>query len=152
MKRKAQLAMEYVMITGFLIFLLLGIIYAYGQFTAQNKDMGTYSKSESVLYEIANAIDQVYLYGEGSKAVIEVNIPRGINSMSSEIFSGGSELAFSITNDMGEISEVVVVSEAGEINISTGFEQSPITNFISYGNKRILIENNGDNIGVSVIE
>ena len=159
LNKKAQIAIEYVMITGALVFLLAGIIYSYGHFSSQNKDTEIVKKSENIAKGLAATINEVYLYGKGSKQVYEANFPYGINSITAANSGEYSEISFGVTDSKNFQSDIAIITNVKSPTIividPTYFSPQPPITFINSGNKKILVKydesTNPDRIYVCLI-
>ncbi len=78
MKTTAQTAVEYLLITSFLL-VITGIIFAYSLFIYS--DSVAQSTANSAVASIVNAVDQVYALGQGSTLFFEVDVPQNINNV-----------------------------------------------------------------------
>jgi len=76
-KEKAQAGTEYLMIAAFLI-IIIGIAFLYTSTTLSNSVDD--SKARTATNNIANAINQVYALGPGSKISVTVELPSGVQS------------------------------------------------------------------------
>jgi len=74
---KAQAGTEYLMIAAFLL-VIIGIAYLYSSTTLSNSVDD--SKARTATNSIANAINQVYALGPGSKISVTVDLPSGVQS------------------------------------------------------------------------
>ncbi len=76
-KKRAQAGTEYLMIAAFLL-IIIGIAYLYSSTTLTNSVDD--SKARNATNSIANAINQVYALGPGSKINVTVDLPNGVQS------------------------------------------------------------------------
>jgi hypothetical protein len=80
MRVKAQVAMEYLMIVGFSLLLLIPLLALFsGTFSSDQTFLLT--QSAEVSREIISASEQTFYQGPGSKQVLTINIPRGFQSV-----------------------------------------------------------------------
>lgn len=138
--KKSQVAMEYIIIVGLVLVILVPIILLYARYSSETNYAVTASKAEVIANEIAKAANSVYFYGEDTQTSIEVDFPSGVESIS---FSG-NEIVFSIRTDNG-ISEIAKVTEVQLTDLS-GLGQIPLVP----GRKKIIVKSLGDKVAVSV--
>jgi len=75
--KKGQVAVEYLMIAGFLL-VVIGIAFFYS-FSTLNQSTSD-SKAVNAVNKIAAAVDQVYAMGPGSKITLTIDLPDNIDS------------------------------------------------------------------------
>ena len=74
---KAQVAMEYVIMIGILLFITIPIFY---YALSQSGESTRISQAYDSVNAIANVADNVYALGPGNKREVWVNMPRGVTS------------------------------------------------------------------------
>jgi uncharacterized protein (UPF0333 family) len=76
--KQAQAALEYIILAGVLVIVLLGILaIAKNDFIS---DLGI-KQAESIVTRIVNAADEVYASGPGSRTFIDVGFPASAKSL-----------------------------------------------------------------------
>ena len=75
---KAQAALEYVMLIGAVLLIIISISYYATQESTRNIQM---NRANDAVNTLAKAADSVYALGPGSQQYIEVNFPGSINSI-----------------------------------------------------------------------
>lgn len=104
---RAQVSMEYLLVTGFALLLLFPIIIiAYSQSATFSDDV-TAAQLEKVGNEIASAADTVYYAGAPTKKTIKVYFPKNVRDVS----ISGNTIVFTAGGQGGEF-EYAVFSEA----------------------------------------
>lgn len=78
MNSKGQSAVEYLIITSFLL-VITGIIFAYSLFIYT--DSVSSSTANNAVNSIVNTVDQVYALGPGSSLFVNVDIPQNISDL-----------------------------------------------------------------------
>jgi len=136
--RKAQAAMEYMVLTGFTL-LILGILLvaAYAKISQSEKHLDIDS-AERAVSELKRAADFVYLHGHPTRLTVSVYLPQDIdvsqsyvdnNTINIAMRAGGSytdvwrrsrgEVFGEIPSNEGYYVFVVESTESGQIDIST---------------------------------
>lgn len=75
MHSKAQFAVEYLLVTGFLFMLLLPSLYILYNYTQQSQEQLSLARANEVGNAIVANAEKVYYYGKGSKLTINVAMP-----------------------------------------------------------------------------
>ncbi|RLG19064.1 hypothetical protein DRN67_03615 [Candidatus Micrarchaeota archaeon] len=106
---RGQISVEVIAIIGFLILFMLPLMYLLltqaGEF---NEEAAVASVSESSV-RLATVADQVGRMGPGSKVVVQLDIPEGVESVSASDHSYGGEIVFTMRTSAG-ITDVVSMS------------------------------------------
>ena len=80
-KRRAQIGMEYLMIVGFLTFVIIGTLGIAMYHNNTIRDMISSRQVESMSTKIVSAAESVFYAGEPSKITIVSYIPEGISEI-----------------------------------------------------------------------
>jgi len=80
-KKNAQIGMEYLMIIGFLTFILIGTLGIAMYHNNTIRDMISSRQVESMSTKIISAAESVFYAGEPSKVTIVIYIPDGISEI-----------------------------------------------------------------------
>lgn len=76
-KRRGQISIEYLVLTGFLL-ITVGIMTAFALYSFnENSNL---VKAESAIIKIVNQSNWVASLGDGSKVFFEINVPEGVQS------------------------------------------------------------------------
>ncbi len=81
---KAQASMEYLLVFGFALFLILPLV---GVYMLQQENVQTdisVAQSERVLREMVLSAEEIYFMGEGSQRVKEINFPPRVENLKFE--------------------------------------------------------------------
>ena len=77
--RRAQIAMEYLVLTAFI---LVAVAIIFGFTFANYSESIRVAKTTESLSKLANAVDDVYTRGEGNTRFVKVNFPDGMKGIS----------------------------------------------------------------------
>lgn len=112
---KAQAAMEYVMIIGFLLLIMVPII----GYTLQGQSTIIYiNQADDAVNTIANAVDGVYSLGPGTKDYVWVTLP--VNVISSSLTNKEVLLVIEIKGKNSDIVTKTKAAMAGTIPAEAG--------------------------------
>ena len=79
MKKKAQIAIEYLILTSFI---LTGVIIIFGFSIINYNQNIKAAQTSDAISKLANAIDDVYTRGEGNTRFIKITWPKGMKGIS----------------------------------------------------------------------
>lgn len=134
--KKAQIGMEYLIIMGFITFIIIGIMGLAMVYTGSVKDRIKTNQITSFADKIISTSEAVFYKGSPSKATIETYLPENINEISIQ-----------------ENSLVINISTSTGINILSFKSNVPIqlTGSINpnQGIKNIIIQANENTITIS---
>ena len=117
--RKAQAALEYMMIVGLVLVILAPIVlYAY----QQNEISVRTSQARLAVSQISAAADSLYAQGPGAKTFIDVFLPSGYGSQS---FISDGIIALKIQTPAGtnDIIEVTKANLTGSLPADSGYRR-----------------------------
>jgi uncharacterized protein (UPF0333 family) len=122
--KKGQVAAEYVIIVGFSLLALIGILIAYGTYKGPMEDKAGASQALQIARKIVDASESVYYLGPPSKTTLKVFIPVNMKRIT---FSGNEVIIdVTIAGQQSEIVQQGVVNMTGNITVS-GIEYITIT-------------------------
>ncbi|HLC92762.1 MAG TPA: hypothetical protein VJH23_03570 [archaeon] len=78
MKTRAQVSMEYLVITAFML-VVAGIIFGFALFSFNANSQ--FTKAQGFVEKVANNADLVASLGEGSAVIFEADIPNGVQAI-----------------------------------------------------------------------
>ena len=78
-EKKAQIAMEYLILTGFIL-VAVAVIFAFS-FINYNQNIRA-AKTGEAISKLANAVDDVYTRGEGNTRFVKITWPDGMKGIS----------------------------------------------------------------------
>lgn len=142
MKKRAQAAMEYLLVGAMVTLVILPTLYVFYGYSQTSNEEIRQSQLNKVGTDIVDIAEQVYYLGEPSKITIDETMPEGIKGM--EIWCN-QELVFFLEDG----SEIAFMSK---VNITTNQSCSGrcyakfTQRFYSPGSKNILIEAREDQV------
>lgn len=137
MKKRGQVATEYLVIIGFILILLVPITIIYFRYTGSTSDIVGSAKTSQIAGEIVKAANEVYAFGEGSQKKIKIGFPDGITGVD---FSG-KEIVFVLKDSKGRESQIVEVADTNFA--ATTFPVTP-------GQKDLVIKSMGTLVAVTI--
>jgi uncharacterized protein (UPF0333 family) len=131
---KAQVAMEYLIIVGFVATVTLPLIYIFGTHSTEINENIVSNQADYIASKIVDAAESVYYLGESSKITFKTHIPEKVNA----ITIGNNEVVFYISklNGFDEVVKYCSVPINGSISASKGIHD-------------IVIESKSDYVWVS---
>ncbi len=114
MKKKSQIAMEYIIILGFAFIASIFMFIVFFEESSDITNKLTSKQVENVITKIANNIDKVYYLGENSKTTLKINLPKTVVNSS----VGNKEIVFKTKEMRGAISDnvrLIVADVSGEL-------------------------------------
>ena len=108
MNKKAQPALEYLMIMALVLGIIIPTTYLLFQSASESSVQILYSQISQIGKSIIDTAEAVFFSGEGAKIVLEVNMPKGITN--AEILAN-RELVFDVVSELGT-TEAVFFSSA----------------------------------------
>ena len=97
MLRRGQVSTEYLIVIGFVVFLVLGIIGIAFFYTSTTNDQIKVSQVSNLANKIVSSAESVFYAGEPSKLTLTGYMPIGVNSI--QILSG--EIVVNMTTSSG---------------------------------------------------
>ena len=79
-KKRAQVSMEYMVMVGFTLFMIIPIMLIYGSERQSITNQVSYSQAKQVATKIVDSAEKVYYLGKPSQTTIRVYIPQNIDS------------------------------------------------------------------------
>lgn len=136
-KKRAQVSMEYVIIIGFVIIMLVPAAYIYIRYSSSSSDALSSSKASQIANEIVKAANEVYYLGEDNQKNIEVSFPSNIEA----IEFANKEIVFRTKDSKGNIQEIVEVASV------------PLSGTLPnvQGKKSITVRSLGNRVSVNII-
>jgi uncharacterized protein (UPF0333 family) len=98
--KKAQVAIEYVMVFGFLLLVLLPLIGFYYTYANSSSKEITARQIDQIVRKIGDGVETVYYLGYPSQTTIRVYIPQHVTNLSIQ----GNYIIYSIDSGSGESS------------------------------------------------
>lgn len=136
MFRRAQISTEYLIIVGFVVFLVISVLGVALFYTSGSQDQIRFSTLEQFANTIVTNAEEVYYAGEPSLRTVDVYMPQGVTSVSVET----NALVFNISSGSGlnVVSFPSDVPLGGSISSSEGLKRlkivaQPTRSYISEG-------------------
>ena len=118
MGKRAQISLEYLMVMGFAMLIIIPVILVFFLQTEDIHDNVNLNQARRISRKIVNAAHSVYYVGEPSQTLIEVVMPEKINSIN----ISGRELIFEIETQGGltDIYEIADMNLTGSLSTDSG--------------------------------
>lgn len=132
MRNKAQVAVEYMILVGFLVVITIPLILIYNSHYKGTSEQIISNQADQLGQKIVDTVESIYYLGQPSKTVIKVYMPNQVEN----ITIGNREVVFRIKLS-GGFDEVVKVSSVpinGSMNPSSGIHYVEIKSVGSYVN------------------
>lgn len=140
MRKKAQSAVEYLMIIGITLGIILPTTYLFFRYSSQSNEQIIDSQINQLGKSIIDTAEIVYFSGKDSKIILELNIPKNLESVD---ILGGRELVFTKLSEIGE-NDMVFYSSA---DIPIESDATTLAYIASPGLKKIRIQAVDDGAG-----
>ena len=123
--KNAQISTEYLIVVGFVTFLVFTIFSISIIYSNTVKDRIILDQSESFAKQLINSAESVFFAGEPSKATINLYLPQKVSSI--EI--NGTDVIISVSTGSGENKRAYesAVPLQGEISVSEGTKRLTLT-------------------------
>lgn len=122
MARKSQVAMEYMMVVGFTLLLIVPIIAIYGSHRQSMNNQVATKQAENIARKIADSSQGVFYLGKPAKTTLKIYMPSNILNVT----ISNREIVFTV--DIGKGSTEVVGTS--DVNISGSISTSPGIQYI----------------------
>ena len=103
---KAQSALEYLMVIALVLGIIVPVTYLFFNYTSGSNIEIVDAQVNRIGRNIIDTAESVYYSGEGSKIVLEINMPENVMAVS---IMKNRELVFNIITELGE-TEIVFFS------------------------------------------
>ena len=100
--KRGQISIEYLMITGFVIFLVISILGIALLYTASVKDELKFNQLERFAIKVISNAERVFFEGEPSQVTINAFLPSGVQSIYVYESNGEYTLVFNLSSGSGE--------------------------------------------------
>lgn len=100
--KRGQISIEYLMITGFVIFLVISILGIALLYTASVKDELKFNQLERFAIKVISNAERVFFEGEPSQVTINAFLPSGVQSIYVDESNGEYTLVFNLSSGSGE--------------------------------------------------
>jgi len=136
--RSSQSSLEYLLVVALTFVIILPATYLFYSYSKESSYEITDSQITKIGRTIVDAAESIFYSGQGSKTVLELNIPDNVDS--AQIIDG-RELVFNITTNFG-ISETVFFSSVNltTINLNCNINICKLPGLSSSGIKKVKLE------------
>jgi len=157
---KTQSALEYLLIIALVLGIIVPTTYLLFRYTSESNVQIIDSQINRIGRNIIDTAETVYFSGEGSKIILEINMPEGIDNVS---ILRKRELVFNITTELGKTetvffssTDIPITSDDGTVADCASNGNCDLSDIAGFGLKKIKIESviiNGQNkINISRFE
>lgn len=134
--RLSQSSLEYLLIVALTFAIIVPTTYLFYNYSKGSSQEIADSQITKVGTSIIDTAESIFYSGEGSKTVVELNIPEKVESA---MIIDGRELIFNLTNDFG-VSEIVFFSSVNLTSINCDLNICKLPELSSTGLKKVKIE------------
>ncbi len=136
--RAAQSSLEYLLVVALTLAIIVPTTYLFYVYSKESSEEIVDSQITKIGRSIVDAAESIFYSGQGSKTVLELNVPDNINSVS---IIDGRELIFNMSTSFG-ISEIVFFSSVNMTAIGSNCNANTciIPQLASSGLKKVKIE------------
>ncbi len=127
---KAQVSVEYLMVFGFALLLLVPSTYFLATYSSESKDDIAVVRLRQIAYDVIVAADTIYTYGGSGWVTIEIDLPGNVLQAYTYTTSDISELIFNVSTNAGETELVFfsVVPIKGSYQMDPIYGPDPVSN------------------------
>ena len=105
--------MEYLIVVGLAFLVMVPTTYFFFNFSKESSEEVTFYQLEAIGRAIVDTSESLFYTGEGSKTILKISIPKGIEGAS---LIDGRELVFNVSSSAG-YSEIIFISR---VNLTSG--------------------------------
>lgn len=128
--------MEYLIIVGFVIVMLIPATFIYLRYSSSSADTLSSAKATQIADEIVKAADEVYYLGEDNQKNIELSFPAGIEVIQFD----NKEIVFKVKDSKGNTNDITEVASVPLSGLLPNIQ----------GKKTIIVKSLGDRVSVNV--
>ncbi len=135
---KGQSSLEYLMIVALTFAIIVPTTYLFYSYSKESGEEIIDAQITKIGKSVVDAAESIFYSGQGSKTVLELNIPDNIDSA---LIIDGKELVFNMTTNIG-VSEIVFFSSVNITTISSNCNANicSIPELASSGLKKVKLE------------
>ena len=127
---RAQVSVEYLLVFGFALLLLVPSTYFLATYSSESKDDIAVSRIYQIAYDIIGLADTIYTYGGTGWATLDIDLPTGVLQAYTYRTQDISELIFNLSTSAGQ-TELVFFTEIpiqGSFSMADKFGPDPGSN------------------------
>lgn len=145
---KGQSSLEYLLVVAITLAIIVPTTYLFYNYSRESSQELADAQITKLGRSIVDAAETIFYTGEGSKTVLELNVPDNIDSA---VIIDGRELVFNITTSFG-ISEIVFFSSVNITSIASSCSANicAISGLASSGLKKVKIEAGKGSVSIEV--
>lgn len=113
--KRGQISTEYLILLGFLVFIILVVLGVSLFYSAVARDKLTFRTLEEFSNKIIGSSEEVYYAGEGARETLNAYVPAGVTS----IVADGNQLIISVSTNSGSTRIAYTSSVTMEGNFSS---------------------------------
>lgn len=123
---KAQVAMEYLVIIGFVAIITMPLVLLFQEHSQSTNDGISTSEVKQIAKRIADAAETVYYLGKPSKTVLKTHFPANVNSVN----ISNNEIVFNIYTSKGdqEVVTYTFLNVSGNVSTFQGIHYLTVEN------------------------
>lgn len=110
-KRRSQIAMEYLMITGFALLIAVPAFYFFREYTQSSNEKIVSNRLNQIANDILVAAAEMHYYGAPSKTVLTVEMPPSIKNMGVITDNNEWQLVFTVYTSTGGTTQLYYNSD-----------------------------------------
>ncbi len=134
---KSQASLEYLLIAALTFAIIVPTTYLFYNYSKESRQDIIDSQITDIGRKIVDTAESIFYSGEGSKTVLDINVP---NNIASAVIIDGTELVFNMTTIFG-VSEIVFFSDVNLTTIGNcNANVCNIPKLPSSGRKKVKIE------------
>jgi|SRR3989338_6132425 len=149
-ENSAQSSLEYLLVVALTFAIIVPTTYLFYSYSKESAQEITDAQVAKLGRSIVDAAESIFYSGQGSKTVLELNVPNNIDSV---LIIDGREIVFNVTTGFGT-SEIVFFSSINVTTISPNCIANicRLPELASSGSKKVKIEAiSKDSIKIEVI-
>jgi hypothetical protein len=136
MEKRGQISVEYLIVIGFVVFIVISILGVAFLYAAGIQDRIKTNQLENFANKVISSSESVFFAGEPSRVTITAYLPEGVESVS-VVDDNGYYLVFNVSTSSG----LDVISFSSDVPLDTGTIIS-----VDDGTKRLLIESRASKV------
>lgn len=132
MKKRSQVSVEYALVIGFSLLLIIPIIILFYENSGYLNDRVNMNQAHSIARKIVDTSESVYYLGAPTFSILKLSMPDKINN----ITIGQNEFVFNIETSTSntEIVQISAVNITGTLNTDSGLRRIRIQAYDNYVN------------------
>jgi len=119
MKKKGQVSMEYMLVVGFALLMVIPLFAIYGKHSQETNDQVNTHQAYNIARKIVDSAETVYYLGKPAKTTIKVYMPHNIENVTVQ----SRAILFNIRSTEGRV--IQVPPPESSINMSGSISASP---------------------------